>query len=265
MVSDFHNDFPTDKNCKEILEEYNKNQNIIVGAIFGGKRNFTDILSISNYLYNTKGTNIYLAYEDIGYINGISDLQTLISFKPCYITLGWNNDNKLCGGASGDGGLTEFGKQVVKVLNENKIAIDLAHTNEKSFIEIYDLASEVVCSHTCFKTIRNHFRNLNDFQLKLLNLRNAPVGLAFYKDFLTENRNCSIEDVLKSIFYFTEKFGVANLCLGTDFYGCKDLPTGIHEDYSFENLLSEKLLKAGYTKLQIDFILYKNLKKYLEK
>ena len=245
MISDFHNDFPTDKNFKNILEEYNNKQNIVVGAVFGGKRSLADILSISNYLYNMKGENIYLAFEDIGYINDIGDLQALISFKPCYITLGWNNDNKLLGGASGDSGLTEFGRQVIKILNENKIAVDLAHTNEKSFIEIYDLVNEVVCSHTCFKTIRNHFRNLNDFQLKLLNLRNAPIGLAFYKDFLTENNSCSIEDVLKNIFYFTDKFGVANLCLGTDFYGCKDLPSEIHEDYSFENLLTERLFELA--------------------
>ena len=265
MISDFHNDFPTNDNFKSILNDYNQTDNIIVGAIFGGKRSFDSILSISNYIYNMKGKNVFIAYEDIGYINSLEHLQILLQFKPCYVTLCWNNDNKLCGGASGNGYLTEFGKQVIKILNKNKIAVDLAHTNENSFVDIYNLADKIVCSHTCFSGVRKHFRNLSDWQLKLLNLRNAPIGLALYKDFLTENENCDIGDVLKAIYYFTEKFGITNLCLGTDFYGCQDLPKGFSENYSFEGLLTEKLLEAGYTKLQIDYILYRTLKEYLEK
>ncbi len=262
LISDFHNDFPTCSRFLRLLERYSQGRNEIVGAVFKGDRSYETCYSAAKKLAEAESGNVFLAYEDFFYFFSFKKLEKLLDFNPVYVTLTWNGENALGGGAGCDEPLTKRGKEVIKLLNERKVAVDLAHLGNASFYEAYELADTVVCSHTAFSPINEHKRNLDDDKLSLLNARRALVGLAFYPYFLNGTSHSTVEDVYRHIDFFVDKFGDETLCIGSDFFGCEVYPERMH-DYSCEAVLRKKLYSAGYSLGSVDKILYKNLSRFL--
>ena len=99
MVADFHNDFITDENFSSILDEYKKSDNIVVGAVFKGKRTFDECYRLAKLFTENKSPNLYLAYEDFTFIESFKILELLLDFKLFYVTCNWNGDSINGGGA----------------------------------------------------------------------------------------------------------------------------------------------------------------------
>ncbi len=92
--------------------------------------------------------------------------------------------------ASGDSqpvwnGLTEFGKSVVREMNALGMIIDVSHAHDKTFWDVLAATkAPVVASHSCCRSLADHFRNLTDDQLKALAKNNGMVGINYAPGFL---------------------------------------------------------------------------------
>lgn len=262
MLADFHNDVLTAKSREALLLEYKNSGDRIVCAYFKGNRTFADAYSVCKSFAENKTDNLHLAFEDFAYSENRSVWKTLLDLKPVYVTLTWNHENIFGGGAHSTWRLKHLGRELIKELNARSIAIDLAHTNERTFFEALEIADRPVCSHTCFFDITENRRNITYDQVCKLNEKGGLIGLTFYKEFITSKKTADVGDVIRHIDWFCERFPHKNLCIGTDFNGCTDLPKGF-EDYSFEPLLREALENRGYARTTIDDILYNNLSTFL--
>ncbi|MGN0819526.1 MAG: dipeptidase [Christensenellaceae bacterium] len=265
MVCDFHNDFLTDKRCKEILNGY-KGENVkVVSAVFKGKRSFADVVKIIDEFRLSKSENCYLAFEDLGY-DSPEEINFLLKYEPIYCTLTWNGENLLgygCYGPDGSG-LKKAGFNVIKTLNEKKIYADVAHINKQGFYDVIDKAELVVNSHTAFTGAYAHIRNSTDEQLRLLVERGALIGVVLYSAFLTDKKLATVDDFVKHIDYFVQRFGCKNICIGSDFYGADNFVSGV-EGYEDFGVIEKSLLHLGYGKEAVERILYKNLESFLLK
>ena len=66
-------------------------------------------------------------------------------------------------------GLTELGKQLVKICDDKNILIDLSHINLKGFYDVAKYSSKpLIATHSNAHFITNHSRNLTDEIMKLL-------------------------------------------------------------------------------------------------
>jgi len=146
------------------------------------------------------------------------------------ITLTWNYKNELADGITEErgGGLTEFGRNAVRIMEEMGILIDVSHLSVKGF---YDVAEETkhpfAATHSCIKTLCGHRRNLDDEQIKVIINRNGFIGINFYPDFLKDKGVCDISDIIKHIEYVLKLGGENVVGLGSDFDGVGSLPQGI--------------------------------------
>ncbi|MCL2177061.1 MAG: membrane dipeptidase [Firmicutes bacterium] len=191
-------------------------------------------------------------------------LTSLISLKPFCVSLTWNNQNLLAGGADSVGGLSEIGKQIVRVFQHHNVYIDTAHLNEQSFYDVCRVSEKrLVNTHTAFYDVNPHMRNLKKRQLKTLVENDGLVALTLVPQFLSGSGECvSIDHVIKHIDYFAQCFGVDNLCIGTDFFGTDALPKGL-EDYPDFKRLKDKLLGRGYKESEIYKIFVGNAQAFI--
>jgi len=192
------------------------------------------------------------------------NLEEFISFQPFCVGLCHNDKNFLCGGAKSSGGITKWGEKVIFKLEKANIIIDTAHMNRQSFDEFSKLTNiPLFVSHTCFSTIFDHFRNINDEQIIKIVESQGYIGLAMYPDFWGK-KSLSIKQIAKGIVWFTENYGFDTLGLGTDFNGITKYPKGLR-GYNDIYKLELELLCAGMKRENIDKFFYKNLSKKLTK
>ena len=208
---------------------------------------------------------LFLAVEDLHFLNR-DNLNNLVRLKPIYAGLTWNTCNALAGGAYETGRLTNFGKQVVKKLEDNFIQVDTAHLNENSFLDVAKVSNRpLFCSHTASFSLCNNTRNLKDYQIKMICDSGGLLGLCLVSDFLNGTRKSYAEDLVCHIDYIACHFGIDNLAIGTDFYGTKHLPRGIKSYSSLIDNISKKLINMGYTEKSINKIFFENANAFFKK
>lgn len=249
----------------------NQNLDTISLAVFTYNKNITlrDLELFKNIvdeINERKIAKTLLGVEDIGFVKHFYDLQELVKLKPFSCTLSWNFDNKFCGGALGKSGLTEFGKFAVNYLEKNKVLIDTAHMNRKSFWEFVDLTTKPIFnSHSNIFSLHKHKRNLLDKQIKKIVDTNGYVGITLYDKFV-KSRPINSYDIAVQFNYLVEKFGVNNFGFGTDFFGIdeKNLPTDI-SSYNDLFAVADNLLSFGYTSLDIEKLMNKNFSEFVSR
>lgn len=174
-----------------------------------------------------------------------------------FLTLTWNGENAIAGGSKSDKGLTDFGKTVIKKMNDLGIKVDLSHLNDKSFFKVIDLAEKPLATHSNCRSICNVPRNLSDEQIKLICQKGGIIGLNFYPEFLG---NCPMEKIYQNIYHLCDMGLENHISVGSDFDGaemCDELSsiTGIPNLYAF-------LKGRGLDNTIIDKIFYKNANEF---
>jgi membrane dipeptidase len=92
-------------------------------------------------------------------------------------------------GASRKGpGLSAFGKQVVKRMNELGMLVDLSHVGEQTFWDAINTTTKpVITSHSCAYSLCPSPRNLKDDQIKAIGRNGGVIHLNFYSGFVDSN------------------------------------------------------------------------------
>ena len=123
----------------------------------------------------------------------------------------------------GGGGLTGFGREVVRRMNELGMLIDVSHLNERGFRDVLDCsAAPVVASHSCCRALCDNPRNLTDGQLRALGEAGGVVGVTFVPWFIDDDAPC-MERLVDHVLHAVGQAGEAAVGLGSDFDGGGDL------------------------------------------
>jgi len=157
-------------------------------------------------------------------------------------------------------GLTQFGKEVVKKMNELGIVIDCSHAGDKTFYDVIKYSSKpIVCSHSCARSVCDHVRNMSDDMLLKLKENNGVVGINFCQAFVKkQGEYTTIKDTVKHINYIRDLIGIDYIGLGSDFDGISNENLEL-KDATFMPKLLEELACQGYSKQDIDKISYQNV------
>ncbi len=121
----------------------------------------------------------------------MDNLESLFERGVRYLGLTWNTSNAIGVSAKDEstrgktGGLTEFGKDVVKKMDEMGMMIDVSHLGETAFWDVVNLSKNpIIASHSNVYNICPHYRNLNDDQIKAIAKSGGIICMNFYYKFL---------------------------------------------------------------------------------
>ena len=119
------------------------------------------------------------------------------------------------------GGLSDLGREVIKVNHELGILTDLAHINDKSYFETLDrLSRPPIVSHTAVFSECQHYRCLTDDQIKALAQAGGAMGVAFAPSFIDPDpRKATVDRFVEHICYVADLVGIDHVGIGTDFDG----------------------------------------------
>ena len=178
------------------------------------------------------------------------------------MTLTWNERNQIADGAGEGrtkGGLTNFGVELVKEMNNLGMVVDVSHLNDAGFFDVIETTTKpIIASHSNCRAVCNHRRNLTDDMIKILADNGGVMGMNFAPSFVDENKeNATLERVLDHVDHIVKVASVDNVGLGSDFDGIETTPKGL-EDVTRMPYLTEGLLKRGYKEDDIRKVLGEN-------
>lgn len=217
--------------------------------------------------YNSDKCGAVIGIEGGEIIDGdIEYIDKLYRDNVCVITLTWNYTNRIGTGAAEENpifGLTDFGRSVVRKMNENKMIVDVSHSSEKTFWDVLEISAlPVMASHSNSKTLCRSPRNLSDEQFCALVGLNGFTGINFYPPFLCDNKKAGVSDIIRHIEYFAALGGENNIGLGSDFDGIDSAPKGMN-GVSDVYKIADELLRLNYSEETVKKIMGKNFYDFL--
>ncbi len=140
-------------------------------------------------------------------------------------------------------GLTDLGKELIRVCNRMKIMIDLSHLNEKGFWDVAAISdAPLVATHSNVHAICEHSRNLTDKQLAAIKESDGMVGVNYAVTFLRpdgkRDDDTPLSLVVDHIDYLIRQLGEDRVGPGSDFDGAA-IPRQIGTAAGLPNLVDE--------------------------
>lgn len=232
-----------------ILSQIEKNQDLISLA-----RTPEDI---ENNLNAGKQSAVLTIEGPAGFDYDTARLEELYKIGFRMTTLGWNESNPLAGSHKTGEGLTDRGKEFVKVAQRLGMLIDVSHISDKAFWDIMEITrGPVVASHSNSRKVWNVSRNLTDDMFLAICRTGGVAGLNMYCDFIADN--ATLQDACGHVLHWLELDPEGkHISLGGDLDGCEALPEGIGgiQDYP---KLAKALISFGVNEEIIMNIFWRN-------
>ncbi|WP_057936998.1 dipeptidase [Algoriphagus resistens] len=154
-----------------------------------------------------------------------------------YISLTHHTENRFGGGNYTKGiGLKEDGKKLLDYMAGKQIPVDLSHSSDLlaegilNHIDSNKLDIAVIASHSNFRTIWNHPRNLTDEFAKEIIHRGGIIGVNFLRAFLDPEVP---ERLFDHIFHGFQIGGEKSICFGADYFYTKDFEDSSRHPFYF--------------------------------
>ncbi|HSO40165.1 MAG TPA: membrane dipeptidase [Labilithrix sp.] len=163
-------------------------------------------------------------------------------------------------GRNDRGGLTRWGYDLVAACEDNGVLVDLAHVNKQGFLDACQVARKPpIVSHTGVLGAFEHWRNIDDAQLRAVADKGGVVGVIFCPRFVGGE---GIEPVIKHLKHIVDVVGEDAAALGSDWDGFI-VPTRPLKDPRGLPLLTDAMLAAGFTRTAVGKILHDNVMRVL--
>lgn len=169
-------------------------------------------------------------------------------------------DNDLAGSMHGTrkGGLTPFGRKMVRAMEAKGIIVDIAHSSHKAVAEILAMARRpVVSSHGGVQAVCGVNRNLSDTEIRGVAATGGIIGIGYW-----DGAICSTDPkmIAKSIRHVRDLVGIEHVALGSDFDGA----VTTRFDTSQIVQVTQALMDIGFTEADIRAVMGGNTLRILK-
>ncbi|MFI2759892.1 dipeptidase [Streptomyces echinatus] len=232
--------------------------------------------------------------------NSLGTLRGLYALGVRYMTLTHNSNVDWADSATDEpktGGLSAFGREVVREMNRLGMLVDLSHVAATTMRDALDAASApVIFSHSSARAVCDHPRNVPDDVLERLpanggvamvtfvpkfvlqaavewtaaadenmrahglhHLDTSPEAMKIHRAFeeRTPRPVATVSTVADHLDHMREVAGIDHLGIGGDYDGTAFTPDGLNDVSGYPNLLAE-LLDRGWSKADLAKLTWQN-------
>lgn len=186
---------------------------------------------------------------------GMLELMYKVGFR--ITSLGWNEQNVLCGSNKTGGGLTDLGREYIKEAQRLGMIIDVSHCSDEAFWDMIDCTqAPIIATHSNSRSVCGHSRNLTDDMFRAIVQTGGVAGFNQCAPFVGDKPD--LDTACDHFLRFMELDPDGkHIALGGDLDGCDELPAGFDGVQSYP-ALAQRLLERGLSDENLRDIFWNN-------
>ncbi len=204
--------------------------------------------------------------------------------------LTYNEQNFIGSGSTDrvDGGISDFGAEIIKAMNEAGMLIDVSHSGDKTTLDAIDASTKpIAITHSNCRALNNHPRLKTDEAIRRLAAKGGVMGITGVRMFVRDKEPTTIEHIVDHIDHVVKLVGIDHVGIGSDsdLNGYDDMPPdqlkmlrgSYKSSYAFRDKLdtdgfdhpqktfdlAEALIRRGYSDDNIAAVLGGNFRRLL--
>ena len=229
--------------------------------------------------------------QNSDHFRSVQDVKSFHQLGQRVSQLTYNTQNLIGSGSTDrvDGGITDFGAQIVAAMNEVGMAVDVSHCGDRTTLDAFEISTRpVLITHSnCRTLVAGHPRCKSDAAIKAMARSGGVMGIAALRNFVTAQEPATLDSYIDHIDHVARVAGLEHVGIGSDadLHGYDDLPGpllerlkasfkssyGFRERIDIEGLdhpkkmfdLVSGLIRRGYRDEQIRAVLGGNFSRVL--
>ncbi len=163
---------------------------------------------------------IMITFQNSDHFRSPDDVDTFFALGQRLSQLTYNYQNRIGSGflEENDGGLTVFGRAIVKRMEQVGMAVDVSHCADRTTLDALDVATRpVVFSHaSCRALLPGHLRCKTDEMITKMARTGGVMGIPFLRMMVHASEPVTLEHALDHFDHVRKLVGIEALAVGSD-------------------------------------------------
>jgi membrane dipeptidase len=198
---------------------------------------------------------VIMGLQNSGHFRTPKDVKAFYQLGQRCSQLTYNTQNLLGSGSTEriDGGVSDFGAEIIKAMNEVGMLIDVSHCADRTTLDAIELSPKpIAITHSNCRALNNHPRLKTDEAIRKLAAKGGVMGITGVRNFVRGEEPTTVEHMADHIDHVVKLVGIEHVGIGSDadLNGYDDMPADqlkeLRDSYKASYAFRDKLDTDGY-------------------
>jgi membrane dipeptidase len=233
---------------------------------------------------------VILGMQNSEHFRTVEDVKLFYQIGQRCSQLTYNSQNLLGSGSTErvDGGVTDFGAEIVKAMNAVGMLVDVSHCGDRTTLDAITLSAKpIAITHSNCRALVEHPRLKTDEAIKAMAAKGGVMGITGVRMFVSAKEPTAVPQIADHIDHVVKLVGIDHVGVGSDadLNGYEDMPPDMYAQlkaaykasYAFREKidvdcydhprkiydLTEELIRRNYSDANIVAVLGGNFRRLL--
>jgi len=162
---------------------------------------------------------VMMGVQDSDHFRSAKDVADFYQLGQRCSQLTYNSQNRIGSGCTDrvDGGLSDFGVEIVHAMNAAGMLVDTSHCGDRTTLDAIEASPvPIAVTHGNCRAINNHPRTKTDEAIKALGAKGGAMGITGVRNFVSSKDPTTIANVVDHIDHVAKLIGIEHVGIGTD-------------------------------------------------
>jgi membrane dipeptidase len=162
---------------------------------------------------------VIMGLQNAEHFRSAKDVRSFYELGQRCSQLTYNEQNLLGSGSTErvDGGLSDYGVEIVKAMNEVGMLVDVSHSGPRTTLDAIEVSPvPIAFTHSNCRALNDHPRLKTDEAIKKLAQKGGVMGITGVRMFVKKTEPTTVEDIVDHIDHVVKLVGIEHVGIGTD-------------------------------------------------